>query len=128
MKNLFLLFVLLCSMRVLAQENYSLTWCDRKMDAQTDVKFEMSCLNSIPTITNQNGETLVVKNFRIEFAEGDLVIQAVRNAESKLDQRIFGILKQSTGFASGRIYDLIVMDSKGKVHRIDQSYRFTVTK
>ena len=128
MRNLVLLFVLFFSMGVSAQENYSLNWCDRKMDAQADVKFEMSCLNSIPTITGQNGETYAVKNYRMEFVEGDLTIQAVRNAESKLDQRIFGILKQSTGFSSGRIYDLVVLDSKGKVHRIDQSFRFTITK
>lgn len=128
MKNLGLIIGLLFSLGAFAQGNYKLTWCDRNMDTQSEIKLEMSCLNNNPTILGENGEVLTVKNYRLSFAEGDLVVQAVRNAEEKLDQRIFGILKQSTGFAAGTLYDLVVIDSKGKVRRIDQAYKFTLTK
>ncbi|MBM3428638.1 MAG: hypothetical protein FJX95_07635 [Bacteroidetes bacterium] len=128
MKNVGLIIGLFFSLGSFAQGNYELTWCDRNMDTQSEIKLEMSCLMSNPTIRDEDGEVLTVKNYRLSFAEGDLVVQTVRNAEEKLDQRIIGILKQSTGFAAGTLYDLVVIDSKGKVRRIDQAYKFMLTK
>jgi hypothetical protein len=89
---------------------------------------EMLCLNDSPVLYNERGEELSIKNYRLEFIEENLTLQCVRSSDTKFDPRIFGVLKQSTGFAKARIYDLIVTDAKGKVFRLDESYYFTITK
>lgn len=129
MKTLFSILCLALSIGAFSQSTgYKMTWCDRSFVDNSDVKFEMSCLNTTPMVFNENGEALNLKNYRLEFFEGDVTVQCVRSVDTKLDQSVFGILKQSTGFSKARIYDMIVTDSKGKIFRLDQSYYFTITK
>ena len=129
MKTIFSFLFLTLSISAFTQsKGYRLSWCDRNLSADNEVKMELSCLNDSPVLYNENGEALSIKNYRLEFIEDNLALQCVRSSDTKLDPRVFGVLKQSTGFARARIYDLIVTDAKGKVFRLDESYYFTITK
>ena len=129
MKTIFSFLFLTLSISAFTQsKGYRLSWCDRNLGAENDVKMEMLCLNDSPVLYNERGEELSIKNYRLEFIEENLTLQCVRSSDTKFDPRIFGVLKQSTGFAKARIYDLIVTDAKGKVFRLDESYYFTITK
>lgn len=129
MKIIFAFVLMAASVHVFGQaQDYKISWCDRSIDGQSEVKMEMSCLNEIPKLYDASGETLTVKNYRLEFVEDNLSLQCVRSADTKLDSRVFGMLKQSSGFAKARIFDIIVSDAKGKIYRLDQSYYFTITK
>ena len=129
MKTILSFLFLALSIGTFAQaKSFKLSWCDRNLGPQIDVKMEMSCLNDSPVLYNENGEALSIKNYRLEFIEDNLTLQCVRSSDAKLDPRVFGVLKQSTGFAKARIYDIIVTDVKGKVFRLDESYYFTITK